>query len=58
MADAQGGLDFMQRRLRMLLNMGCKLGRVELAPATPAGFGSQRVCFGGGEVAVNRTLAQ
>src|SRR5579863_7703312 len=58
MADPQGVLDFMQRGVRMLLDMGCELGGIELAPAAPGGFRSQRVCFGGGEVTVDRTLAQ
>src|SRR5215831_7391557 len=34
------------------------LGRIELAPVAPTGLGSQGVRFGGGQIAIDGTLAQ
>jgi len=58
MADAKDPLEFLERGIRLVTDMRLKFGRIELAPAAPTGLGCQRVRFGGGQIAVNRPLAQ
>jgi hypothetical protein len=58
MADAKDRLQFLQRGVGVVADMGLKLGRIQLAPVTPAGLGRQGVGFGGGQVAIDGALAQ
>ena len=58
MADAKDPLQFLQRGVGMLADLGLKLGRVEFAPAAPTGLGGQGVRFGSGQVAIDGALAQ
>lgn len=46
-------LQFRQRGVGMLFDVRVELGRVELAPCPPTGFGGQSVGFDGGQIAVN-----
>ena len=54
MADAKGGLQFVERGVRLFLDVGLELGGIEFTPGAPTRFGGQGLGFGGGEVAVNR----
>ena len=58
MADAKGPLQFLQRGVRLVADVGLKSGRIQLAPVAPTGLGRQGVGFGGGEVAIDGALAQ
>lgn len=58
MADAKDFLEFLERGVRMLAHVRLELGRIELAPVAPTGLGRQGVRFGGGQVAIDGTLAQ
>jgi hypothetical protein len=58
MADAKDLLPFLERGVRLVADVRLKSGRIELAPAAPTGLGRQGVCFGGGQIAINRPLAQ
>ena len=54
MADPQGGGELLERGVRLLLDMGHKFLRIELAPFPPAGFGGERPRLGSGQIAINR----
>ena len=54
MADAQGGLQFLERGVGMFFHFGQQLGRVEFAPGTPARLGGQSVGFNRRQITVNR----
>jgi len=54
MADAKGPLEFLERGVGVLLDLGLKLMRVEFAPVAPTGFGRERAGLGGGQIAVDR----
>lgn len=54
MADRQGGGDLLERGVRLLLDVGRKFLRIELAPFPPARFRGQRPRLGGGAVAIDR----
>ena len=58
MADAKDPLQFLQRGVRLVADVGLKFGRIKLAPVAPTGLGCQGVRFGRGQVAINRALAQ
>lgn len=58
MADGKDFSDFMQGGVRVFVDVGPQLGRIEFAPAAPAGLGREGVRFGGGEVAVDGAFAQ
>lgn len=58
MADAKDPLQFLERGVGLVADVGLKFGRIELAPAAPTGLGNQGVGFGGGQVAIYRALAQ
>ena len=58
MTDGKDFLEFRQRGVGMLFDVGVELGRVELAPGTPTGLGGQGVGFDGGQIAVNRAAPQ
>ena len=58
MTDGKDFLEFRQRGVGMLFDVGLELGRVELAPGTPTGLGGQSVGFDGGQIAVNGAAAQ
>jgi len=58
MADAKDPLQFLERGVGLVAEVRLELGRSELAPVTPTGFGGQRVRFGGGQIAINRAFAQ
>jgi len=51
-------LQFLERGVGMLADVGLKLGRIEFAPAAPTGLGGQGIRFGGGQVAIDGALAQ
>ena len=54
MADVKDGLEFFERCVRMLFNVGLKFLGIELAPFAPACFWGERAVFGGGQIAVDR----
>jgi len=58
MADAKDPLQFLKRGVRLVPDMRLEFGRIELAPVAPTGLGSQGVHLGGGQIAINRALAQ
>jgi hypothetical protein len=58
MADAKDPLQFLQRGVRLVADVGLKFGRIKLAPVAPTGLGGQGVRFGGGQVAIDGALAQ
>ena len=58
MADTKDLLQFLERGVRLVANLGLKFGRIKLAPTAPTGLGGQRVCFGGCQIAINRAFAQ
>jgi len=58
MADAEHLLEFLERGVGVLLDMGAKFLRVERAPLSPARFRRQRPFFGGFQVAINGTPGQ
>jgi len=58
MADAKDLLQFWERGVGLLADVRLKFGRIELAPVTPTGLGSQPFRFGGGQIAINRAFAQ
>ena len=58
MADAKDPLQFLERGGWLAADMRLKFGRIEFAPVAPTGLGGQRVRFGGGQIAINRALAQ
>jgi len=58
MADAEHGLQFFERGVRMFFNVCRKFFGVELAPSSPTGFRRQRILFGGGQIPVNGTPGQ
>ena len=53
MADAESLLEFLEGGVGMAFDMHLEFLRVEFAPMTPAGFGSQRPRLHGGQIAVN-----
>src|SRR5450759_957488 len=52
-ADAKVFLEFLEGGIGMFLDVNLKFLRVEFPPVTPTGFGGQRSCFHGGQIAVN-----
>ena len=58
MADAKDPLQFLQRGVGVVADVGLEFGRIQLAPMAPTGLGCQGVRFGGGQAAINRALAQ
>ena len=54
MADGQTGGQFVERSIRMFLDVGRQFLGIELAPFAPARFGGEGAGFGGGQIAVNR----
>jgi hypothetical protein len=58
MADAKGLLEFLEGGVGMFLDLSLEFLRVEFAPMTPAGFGSQRPCLHGVQIAVNGASAE
>ena len=58
MADAEHGLQFFERGVRMFFNVCLKFLGVELAPSSPTGFRRQRILFGGVQIPVNGTPGQ
>jgi len=58
MADAEHGLQFFERGVRMFFDMGAESLRVEFPPGSPARFRRQRILFGGVQIPVNGTPGQ
>lgn len=58
MADAKDPLQFLERGVRLLADVRLQFGRIKLAPVAPTGLRGQGVCFGGGQIAINRAFAQ
>ena len=54
MADVKDGLEFFERGVRMLFDVGLKFLGIERAPFAPACLGGERAMFGGGQIAVDR----
>jgi len=57
MADAKHLLDFLERGVGMLFEVGLELVRVKFAPVAPALFGGQRSGLVGGQVTIDRAPA-
>ena len=53
MADAENPLEFLEGGVGMFFDVNLEFLRVEFAPMTPAGFGSQRPRLHGVQIAVN-----
>jgi len=53
MADGKDFLDFLEGRVRVLLDVNLEFLRVEFPPVPPTGFGCQRPRLPGGQIAVN-----
>ena len=58
MADVKDSLEFFQRGVGMLFNVGLQFLGIERAPFAPARFGGERAKFGGGQIPVNRAPPQ
>jgi hypothetical protein len=58
MADAKDFLEFLEGGVGMFLDMPLEFLRIEFAPMTPTGFGSQRPGLHGVQVAVNGAPTQ
>jgi hypothetical protein len=58
MADPEHGLEFLERGVGMLFDVGLKLLGIELAPGSPARFRWQGALLGGAQIPVNRTPSQ
>jgi len=58
MAHAEHLLEFFERRIGMLFDMGTEFFRVELAPGAPARFRWQGSFLGGGQIAINGTAGE
>jgi len=58
MTDVKDGLQFFERGIGMLFNVGLKFLGIQRAPLSPACFRGQRATFGGGQIAVNRAPPQ
>jgi hypothetical protein len=58
MADAKHGLEFLKGGVGMFFDVDLKFLRVEFAPMSPTGFGSQPPHFQGGQIAVNGAPTQ
>ena len=54
MADVKDGLEFLERGVGMLFNVGLKFLGIELAPFSPGRFRGERPRLGGGQIAVDR----
>jgi len=58
MADAKNPLEFLERGVRVFLDLGVELLRIEFAPVPPTGFGGERAGLGGGQIAVDGATPQ
>ena len=58
MADAEGGLKFLEGGGGMLFDVGLEFFGVELAPMSPALFRGQRAILGGDQIPVDGTSRQ
>jgi hypothetical protein len=58
MADAEHGLEFLERGIRMFFDVDTEFLRVKLAPGSPARFWRQRTLSGGFQIPTNGTPGQ
>jgi hypothetical protein len=57
-ADAKDLLQFLERGVRLVADLGLELGRIEFAPVAPTGPGRQGVRFGCGKIAIDGAFTQ
>jgi hypothetical protein len=58
MADAEHLLDFLERGVGVVFDVGAEFLRVEFPPGSPARFRRQRALFSGFQIPINGTPSQ
>ena len=58
MADAEHGLEFLERGVGVFFDVRLKFLRIKFAPSPPTGFRRQRPLLGGGQIPINGTPSQ